>query len=205
MSFFHEVLSHDIEDRRQQRIYGLVTARVTNMLGTGLFELDYLSMLNDQPLAPARMMMPMAGGRRGTYFMPENGDEVVVAFELGDVNQPVILGAVWNHKDQPPSQASSAPANNVRTIVSRSGHQITLDDSPGGEKVVIQTASGHTLTLDDTAPGKVTLSSAGGSTIEMDDATGTLKCSATVRLELSAQTLRSVPPTSRSMPLPGVP
>ena len=78
------------------------------------YRLDYLTMGTDEPSsAAARVMMPMAGGKRGT--VPEPGDEVVVAFESGDTNLPVILGAVWNNNDHPPDQAKPSPDNNIRS------------------------------------------------------------------------------------------
>ncbi|KYF79081.1 hypothetical protein BE20_29410 [Sorangium cellulosum] len=117
----------------------MVYAKVRAINSDGL-ELDYLSTSIDAPSAPARMAAPMAGNGRGAFFMPEVGDEVVVGFEMGDVNRPVILGALWNDRDQPPASADNSPTNNTRTIVSRSGHQITLDDSPGGGSILIRTA-----------------------------------------------------------------
>jgi hypothetical protein len=115
-------------------------------------------------------MMPMAGNKTGMHFFPQPGDEVVVAFELGDTNLPIILGAVWNNQTPPPDQARQSPDNNVRTIVSRSGHELTFDDTPGAEKVLVKTQGGHRLTLDD-APGqgKVTLQTSGGRTLTLDD------------------------------------
>ena len=89
----------------------------------GTYTVDYLSMGSEgYTSAPARVMMTMAGDRRGTYFMPEIGDEVVVAFEGGDTSFPIILGAVWNDEAPPPDQAQPSTENNVRTIVSCSGH-----------------------------------------------------------------------------------
>jgi len=67
-----------------------------------------------------------AGKDRGWFFMPEVNDEVLVAFEHGDIDHPIILGALWNGKDAPPEDSSGA--NNKRTIVSRSGSKIELDD-----------------------------------------------------------------------------
>ena len=202
MSFIEEVFSASAHEERQGRIYGVVTAQVTSMLGDGLFELNYLSMFSEQPSAPARIMMPMAGGGRGTYFMPEPGDEVVVAFEGGDLNQPIVLGAVWNQNDTPPSQASAAPANDVRTIVSRSGHQITLDDTLGGENILIQTAAGHQVQLDDTLPGKVTIQSRAGSSITFDDATGAVTIRALGQLQFSAPSI-TFQTTNGSITAPG--
>jgi len=39
---------------------------------------------------------------RGFYALPEVGDEVLVAFENGDIAFPVIVGSFWNGKDKPP-------------------------------------------------------------------------------------------------------
>jgi phage baseplate assembly protein gpV len=187
---FETLLQPQMEQARERRQFGVVSARVTGIMDDGTYEMSYLSMGAGEPSAPARVMMPMAGGGRGTYFLPEVGDEVIVAFESGDVNLPVILGAVWNEESPPPDQARPSPENNFRTIVSRSGHEITFDDSPGTGKITIKTRNGHQLVLDDTPPGKVTLSSAGGCTVEMDDVPGNLKISAPLQVEISATVLK---------------
>lgn len=202
MSIFEELLGGKLEQAREHRVFGVVTAIVRSMREDRTFELQYLSMGDNQPSAPARMMMPMAGAERGIHFMPEPGDEVVVAFEAGDMNQPIILGAVWNQNDSTPPQVSGPPDNNVRAIVSRSGHQLIFDDTTGAEKVTIQTSRGHTIVLDDTPPGKVTLSSLAGSSIEFDDATATLRLKAAAILDLSAQVL-TISATSFSLSAPG--
>src|SRR4051794_35013716 len=115
----------------ERKNYGLVTAKVTGIMPDGTYELSYLTMDNGEPSAPARVMMPSAGAKRGFHFMPDVGDEVLVAFHCGDVNEPVILGAAFNDDSQPPDQARPSPDNNCRTIVSRSGHEVTFDDTPG--------------------------------------------------------------------------
>jgi hypothetical protein len=155
---------------REQPVHGMVTARVQKIEDDGSYRLDYLTMGSGEPSAPARVMMPMAGNKTGMHFFPQPGDEVVVAFELGDTNLPIILGAVWNNQTPPPDQAKQSPDNNVRTIVSRSGHELTFDDTPGAEKMLVKTQGGHSLTLDD-APGqgKVTLQTSGGRTLTLDD------------------------------------
>src|SRR5262245_10644139 len=50
----------------------------------------------------ARIAAPMAGVNRGTWFLPEVGDEVLVAFEAQNVEHPYLLGALWNGQDNPP-------------------------------------------------------------------------------------------------------
>ena len=49
----------------------------------------------------ARDLERVAGGLR--TFLPEVDDEVIVAFEQGDMNQPVVIGSLWNGRDKPPT------------------------------------------------------------------------------------------------------
>lgn len=95
----------------------------------------------------ARIATTMAGTNRGTYFLPEIGDEVLVAFEDGDIHYPYVLGALWNGEEKPPEDNADGK-NDVRKIRSRSGHEITLNDSASGN-VEIKTKGGHTILLDD--------------------------------------------------------
>ena len=186
MDGIRSLLERDAYDDRERRVFGLTTALVSAINDDGTYEISYLSMGDGDPSAPARIMMPMAGNGRGTYFLPEPGDEVVVGFELGDTSLPIILGGVWNDNDPPPDQANPSTDNDVRTIVSRSGHEITLDDTAGTEKITIKTQGGHELVLDDTPPGSVTLESAGGAAVEMSDATGTLTLRAPTTINLQS-------------------
>jgi uncharacterized protein involved in type VI secretion and phage assembly len=75
----------------------------------------------------ARLAMPMAGTARGVVLIPEVGDEVVVAFERGDLRSPYVLGSLWNGKTKPPL-ANSNGKNDKRVIKSRKGHQLLFDD-----------------------------------------------------------------------------
>ncbi len=42
-----------------------------------------------------------AGKDRGSWFMPDVGDEVLVSFEHGDPSRPYVLGGLWNGTDSP--------------------------------------------------------------------------------------------------------
>jgi phage baseplate assembly protein gpV len=158
---------------REQRVYGLVTARVEKIEDDGSCRLKLFGMNggdDDDESAPARVMMPMAGKGRGVHFLPEPGDEVVVGFHAGDTNHPIILGSVWNGASTPPEQAKRSASNHVRTIVTRSGHELTFDDTPGAEKVTVKSQGGHRFVLDDSPLGpKVTLSTMLGKTVTLDD------------------------------------
>jgi len=71
-----------------------------------------------------------AGKNRGWFFIPEVDDEVLVMFEHGDIARPVVLGALWNGKDKPPDSNSDG-GNKKRTMVSRGGTTVEMDDDAG--------------------------------------------------------------------------
>lgn len=92
----------------------------------------------------ARLALPLAGPQRGVFASLEVDDEVLVAFEHGDINRPYVLGALWNGKDRPPSQAV---ANGRRLVLFHSGDKqvIALDDV---EQCITLTSGQHTVVLD---------------------------------------------------------
>ena len=77
----------------------------------------------------ARLATMMAGANRGTWFIPDVDDEVLVAFEAGDPDRPYVIGALWNGQDAPPESMDGAGNNHLKTIRSRQGILITLDDT----------------------------------------------------------------------------
>jgi uncharacterized protein involved in type VI secretion and phage assembly len=164
------------EDERQGSVAGLWYAEVQELDEEG-YILKWLSGNVGSLSAPARIATMMAGDGRGTFFMPEVGDEVVVGFEEGDLDQPVILGALWSDTDSPPEDTDTSKSNNIRTMVSRSKHQLTFDDSPGSGKVIIKTNANLQIILDDAA-SSITLEVDGGNKIEISPAgvtiTGTI-------------------------------
>ena len=81
------------------------------------------------------------------YFLPEINDEVLVAFEHGDVRFPYVVGSLWNGQENPPANNSDGK-NNIRVIHSRSGHLVRLDDSEGDEKIeIIDKSGGNSITI----------------------------------------------------------
>lgn len=123
----------------------------------------------------ARVAGPMAGKKRGFRFPPDMGDEVLVAHEQGDKRRPYVLGGLWSEVDQPPADDGDPSANHWRYIVSRSGHLVKLDDTPGAEKIEIVDQSGRLhIVLESTGPaitvtadaGDVRVKSAGSVSVE---------------------------------------
>lgn len=117
----------------------------------------------------------MAGNQRGTFFLPEVGDEVLVAFEGDDISRPYVLGGLWNGQDNPPDTNADGK-NNKRFIQSRSGHMVRLDDTDGSEKIEIIDKSGNNSITFDTANNTITITSA--QDITLDASQGTIKLTA---------------------------
>lgn len=51
----------------------------------------------------ARVSVPLGGAVNGFFVLPEVDDEVLVAFEHGDVDRPFVIGSVWNGVNPPPA------------------------------------------------------------------------------------------------------
>lgn len=153
-----------------RQINGVVLGVITNNQDPnhiGRVKIYFPWLSDDNETDWVRIASLMAGNERGSYFLPEVDDEVLVAFEQGDINYPYVIGFLWNQEAKPP-QSNENGQNNIRKITSRSGHEIIFndDDTSGQEKIEIHTNSGHKIVLDD---------SIGQEKIEIVDKTGNNK------------------------------
>src|SRR5256885_754888 len=94
-----------------------------------------------------RVQQFYAGNGYGAFFVPEVGDEVVVAFIHGDMRLPVILGGLYNGQDKPASDRSSD--KDQKLIRTKGQHEILMDDTNGKQRVRIKTKAGHSADLND--------------------------------------------------------
>ncbi len=132
----------------------------------------------------ARFATLMAGNNRGTWFIPDVNDEVLVAFEAGDPARPIVIGALWNGQDAPPETMDAD--NNVKTILSREGVRITLDDTTGAVKLRLETPGGHKVVLDDGALS-VTVQDSNGNSVKLE--TGGITVTASAKVTVNASTV----------------
>ena len=190
-----DALSSDASAALATRISGVVVGVVTNTqdpaaLGRVKVKFPWLS--DSEESFWARVATPMAGKERGFYFMPEVEDEVLIGFEHGDVRFPYVLGALWNGQDKPPEKNDDGK-NNMRSIKSRSGHVVRLDDTDGKEKIEIMDKSGKNSVVFDTAKNTITITSekditlsAAKGTIKLDAQKIEIKSSADAKIEAGA-------------------
>jgi len=125
----------------------------------------------------ARMATLFAGADRGSWFIPEVEDEVLVAFEHGDPRRPYVLGGLWNGQDRPPQAMDSR--NTKKVICTRNGVKVTLDDTDGQEVLKLETPGGQKMTLKD-GPGAVTIEDSSGNAIKLEVAGITVTAAAKV-------------------------
>jgi len=158
-------------DAGARKITGVVIGIVTNNqdpegIGRVKVKFPWLSDDNESDWAP--IAAPMAGNARGTYFLPEIEDQVLVAFEHGNPRFPYVLGALWSKQDEPPESEAVDGSGNVvkRVIKSRAGHLIRLDDSDGQEKVEIIDRTGNNKIIINTSDNSIQITSEGDIAIE---------------------------------------
>ena len=104
-----------------------------------------------------RMVSFMAGNDRGGYFLPEVGDEVLVAFAFGNINSPYVIGALYNGVDKPP-QNNEDGENNIREIRSRSGSVMRFNDKESAETVEIIDKTGNNKIVISTEDNTISIS-----------------------------------------------
>jgi len=133
----------------QNLINGIVIGRVTNNFdqqGLGRVEVEFTSLGPDAPRRWCSVASVAAGGDRGMFFMPENHDEVLVAFNHGDFDHAFIVGYPWNPVQMPPS---AHPGE--RMIRSREGHTIRFIDAQenGGNHgaLIVEDPHGNVITM----------------------------------------------------------
>lgn len=149
-----------------RRYYGVAEAVVVENedreQGEGRVRLKLPWFSDDEVTDWCRVVQFYAGDGYGSLFVPEVGDEVIVAFVHGDLRLPIVLGGAYNGVDKPPTTRSATVDQKV--IRTKAGHQIVFDDK--GKKVTIE--------------------SAGGNRVELDDNNGSITISATTKLVLEA-------------------
>lgn len=156
--------SSNNEQADRQRVVSVgkvVDIKDDKHLGRVQVELDNRAATDNTRWASVATLM--AGPDRGTYFLPEVGDKVLVAFADGDIEQPYVVGTLWVEGQKPPRR--NDPKNPVRQIKSRAGHTLTFDDTKNTGKVTIETKKGQKVVLDDEAE-EVTVEDANGNEIK---------------------------------------
>ena len=145
----------------------------------------------------ARMAAPGAGKDSGMVWLPQVGDEVLVAFEFGDMSRPIVISGLWNGQDTIPfNYSSDLDAGDVtyRGWTSRSGHKISLWESSSDSSIQLLTANGKVNIVLDDMNKEIRIETEGKLTIDAKQdveikAGGSMKLEATGQMTIKGATV----------------
>ncbi len=157
----------------QTLLIGIITKN-DDPQGWGRVRVKFPTLTEDHESDWARVVALGAAGGRGFDCLPEIGDEVLVAFEHGDIHRPLVLGGLWNGQDAPPKPVGDSVAGGkvrLRTFQSRVGHKLQLvdEDKTSSKKgAYLKTTDGHHLRLND-SDKCIEIETSGGHKVRLDD------------------------------------
>lgn len=141
----------------------------------------------------ARVVSIGAGAGRGFDCLPEVNDEVLVAFEHGDIHRPYVIGGVWNGTDAPPESVDDSVVDasgvRLRTFKTRVGHKLQFVEEDKGTKkgVYLNTIGGHNLRLNDSEKF-AELETTGGHKFRADDSSKEISLTSTGNITVKTGT-----------------
>ncbi len=171
-------------------IPGIVIAIVTDNDdpdGMGRVRVQYPWLSDDAESWWARLATIGAGKRdrgkgHGIVWVPEVGDEVIVAFEHGDITHPIVVGSLWNGVNTPPDGmfGDLFDGGEVKkaALISRNGHGLIFHDYDDESGLVLGTSKGPFIGLSeaketmilDCDGKKITITTTGDMDIKADGA-----------------------------------
>ena len=131
----------------------------------------------------ARVALPMAGDKNGAYFIPQPGDEVLVAFNQSDISEAYVIGCLWSSARKP-SKGGSTDPKNKRSIRTPQGQELLFDDQ--GNVIELVTADKQKITL---ARDRIELSAGNGKATLSLGADGAIELKGSVSISIEAPKL----------------
>ncbi len=194
MSIFDEILNSN--DDTSSKICSLISGIVTDINdpdNKNRVKVKLSHKVNDKSETSfIPVAMPMVGKDYGMYFMPEIGDEVLVGFEMGDIERAYVIGAIYNDSKKAPATIENGE-NNLKIIKSKKDNQIVINDKDDELSIKIQTKNGYEVLIDDknkkieikdkdkanmmeidSGSGKITIKAKSKITLETDESSITL-------------------------------
>jgi uncharacterized protein involved in type VI secretion and phage assembly len=156
--FFQQIRTAELESGKvHEAVIGVVTDnKDPEKLGRVKIKIPILS--DKDTTWWAQLVMLGGGKNRGWFFIPEVDDGVLVLFAHGDMESPIVIGALWGGKDKPPDKN---PGGNPRRVIkSRAGSKVTFDDEKN--QLILEDGEGHGRITFDAQANKVTIESLKG-------------------------------------------
>ena len=129
------------------------------------------------------VMTPYAGNGYGAYALPEVGQVVVLAFEMGDRNCPIVIGTMWDKKNVQPENTTNKE-NTVKRFKTKAGSEIVFSDEKNKESITISTPQNLTVFLDDEKKHITLKDKAGDNQLDIDTDKGEVTISVKQKLHI---------------------
>lgn len=120
-----------------------------------------------------------AGDGYGAVWLPEQGDQVVVAFMKGQLSRPVVLGSIYANVRQPPAGRSSS--DDTKVFRTRGGHYLLMEDSQG-QRIELVDLTGDNAVVIDSEANSINVRAAADITVEAGGSL-TLRASADITID----------------------
>lgn len=126
-----------------------IVAENNNKNFPGMVRVQIPTRDNDKNILQWMKVISVMGGKNwGGYFIPEIGDEVVVTFEHGNINNAYVIGSIF--KNDSDILAQSYTNENYKKVFKTKGeNKILIDDEEDKQKIFMTTKKEHTISLDD--------------------------------------------------------
>lgn len=177
-------------EKSEHKIYGVTVGIVTNIDDPeklGRIKVKFPHRNGDRATDWVYMVTPMAGSSRGMLLLPEVNDEVLLAFNHGNIDEPYVIGALWNGKDKPPE---AAPVENgkvkIRKFKTTRGHEVTFTDKANEDKLEVKTPAGNTVIMEDQGKKITVKDASGGNSIILDGQGRAITVQAAQKITLKA-------------------
>lgn len=127
---------------RSEEIASLAIGKVKenwNDKNPGMVKVEYfLGTTGKNVSAWVPVAVPYAGNSYGNYFLPEVGSTVVLGFNMGDRNMPIVLGCLWNDVNKLPTN-TAAKDNPKKLVKTKGGNEVLLSDEKKKESIDVHT------------------------------------------------------------------
>ncbi|HHJ13278.1 MAG TPA: hypothetical protein ENJ79_02720 [Gammaproteobacteria bacterium] len=141
-------------------------------------KLPWISDTYETRFAPVAQIY--AGDGYGAVWLPEKGDQVVLAFLKGQLSRPVVLGSIYSNVRRPPANRSES--EDAKVLRTKGGHYLLMEDKKGKRIELVDLTGGNAVVIDSEA-NNITVRAAADVTVE---AGGSLTLSAATDISIDA-------------------
>lgn len=185
MGVFDELLNG--QNNAAEEISGFITGLVKENWDSehpGMVKVEYFLGAKGKNLTGwVPVVVPYAGKEYGCYALPEVGSEVVLAFQLGNRNCPIVLGSIWS-KTNPLPKDTANEKNTVKKLLTKGGCEIQFSEEKNKEQILVHTPKGLKLLLEDEKETIQVLDKDGKNGVSVDSKNGTLTILADKKVEI---------------------